>query len=143
MEYASRDAYLIGLLYAHFKTGGYISSELSAQSMRYISIWKDKQPKETDTFKQHPILPLRILDFSHCSYTKSCVGCQRDLPEAAFSKAAWKGVSLRRCWVCRAIQERNRLQDNWDRDDDYYDLSDDDGYNYGSENYDWNYYESD
>lgn len=149
LQHASRDVCLIGLLYTHFKDKGYITDQLPAQSTRYISMWRGTKPEGSDTFKRHPLLPLRILDYHAYSTTRLCEGCQRDLPSDGYSKVAWASMrgKRRECWICRAISVRNNAHKNWDSydDNDCYGSDDyDDNHCYGSNNYDdSHYYDSD
>jgi len=123
--YAARDVYFIGRLYNHFRQGSYISDGLLDKSYRYVTIWRDAKPESTDDFRCHGLLPLGILDYHSHALTRSCMGCRRDLPEGAYSKSAWKGMSKRQCWVCRAISVRQTLHQGWDREvDDYYESDD-------------------
>ncbi len=118
LRYAARDVHHIELLYNHFKKEEYINDQLLAKSAHYVAIWKDAKPHQTDEFRSHPLLPLNILDCHVQAQTRSCVGCRRNLPQMAFSKAAWKEMSKRQCWVCRAINVRNEMHRDWDRDED-------------------------
>ena len=118
LRYSSRDVYLIGILYAHFKEQGYIDNDrLSAQSARYVSILQTAKPRSTDIFKRHPLLPLHILDYNGYALTRSCISCSRNLPETAFSKSGWRLAKKRQCWVCRAISVRREIHDNWEREE--------------------------
>jgi exonuclease 3'-5' domain-containing protein 1 len=118
LRYSSRDVYLIGILYAHFKEQGYINNDrLSAQSARYLSISQNAKPRATDIFKKHPLLPLHILDYNDYALTRACIGCTRPLPEAAYPKSGWKQAKKRQCWVCRAISVRREIHDNWGREE--------------------------
>lgn len=120
LRYSSRDVYLIGILYAHFKEQGYINNDrLSAQSARYLSIFQKAKPRATDIFSQHPLLPFQILDYNDSAFTQPCISCSRSLPEDAYSKAGWKTPKKRQCWVCRAINVRSNMHYNWDRQDDW------------------------
>lgn len=131
--YAARDVYLIGQLYNHFRQGSYISDGLLDKSYRYVTIWRDAKPEVTDDFRCHGLLPLGILDYHSHALTRSCMGCRRDLPQGAYSKNAWKGMSKRQCWVCRAISVRQNLHQGWDQEvDDYYE-SDDNIFGYHSD----------
>ena len=72
LRYSSRDVYMIGTLYAHFKEQGYIINDrLSAQSARYLSISHNERPRATDEFKRHPLLPLHILEYKDFALTRS------------------------------------------------------------------------
>jgi len=123
--YAARDVYFVGQLYNHFRQGSYISDGLLDKSYRYVTIWRDAKPEATDDFRCHGLLPLGILDYHSHALTRSCMGCRRDLPEGAYSRSAWKGMSKRQCWVCRAISVRQNLHQGWDREvDDYYESDD-------------------
>ena len=117
LRYAVRDVYFMGLLYNHFKDEGYITSQLSAQSDRYVGIWQDAKPNKTDEYKGHALLPLQILDYSY-GPVRSCVCCQRNLPRAAYSNTTWGGSKQRRCWVCRAIYLKIKAH-SYDDSDDY------------------------
>ena len=120
LRYSSRDVYMIGILYAHFKEQGYIINDrLSAQSARYLSISQNARPQATDKFKRHPLLPLHVLEYKDSALTKSCISCNRSLPEAAFPKSGWRLSKKRlQCWVCRAISVRTEMHANWERDDE-------------------------
>lgn len=121
LQYASRDLYLIGLLYKDFEEEGYISDQLPDQSTRYVSIWKDAKPQQMDTFKCHPLLPLQIIEYNrNTGLTRQCVGCRRSFPRDAYSIAAWKHLSKRYCWVCHAIKMRQHVHAMWEKDEDGY-----------------------
>lgn len=130
LRYAARDVYLIGLLYNHFETNGYISGQLSAQSDRYVAIWEDAKPGQRDVYRNHGLLPLQVFDCSD-GPMRSCMGCQRNLPRAAYSQTAWGKPNQRRCWVCRAIYRKPGKAHSYDDDDLFYYAyqSSDDGYN--------------
>jgi hypothetical protein len=130
-------------LYNHFKRSGYTTDQLFIKSGRYVSIWQQAKPEGTDDFKGHGLLPLGILDYQSHDLTHRCMGCHRDLPQAAYSKAAWKEVSKRQCWVCRAISVRKQLHKGWDRDSDGYGDDSEDDYRYTSEGDIFGGYDSD
>ena len=104
LQYSSRDAYLISMLYAHFKEKGYINNHrLSAQSVHYVSIFQGARPVATDIFHRHSLLPLHILNYNDSAETRSCISCRRSLPQSAYSTQVWETPSKRQCWVCRAV----------------------------------------
>lgn len=131
--YAARDVYFIGRLYNHFRQGSYISDGLPDKSYRYVTIWRDAKPEAKDDFRCHGLLPLGVLDYHSHALTRSCVGCRRDLPEGAYSKSAWRGMSKRQCWVCRAISVKQTLHRDWDREVDERYESDDNLFGYHSD----------
>jgi len=119
LRYAVRDVYFMGLLYNHFKEEGYITSQLSEQSDRYVGIWQDAKPKKTDEYRSHALLPLQILDYRYgYGPVRSCIGCQRNLPHTAYSNTAWGGLKRRRCWACRAIYLKIKANNAPSYDDD-------------------------
>ncbi|KAG5644547.1 hypothetical protein DXG03_008202 [Asterophora parasitica] len=61
MAHAVEDVVLIHQLYDHFQISGYLYPQLEHDSMRYVSIWKNRQPVEGAS-TDHGILPLGILD---------------------------------------------------------------------------------
>jgi len=110
LRYSSRDAYLISMLYAHFKERGYINNHrLSTQSARYVSIFQGARPLVTDIFHRHCLLPLHILDYNGSAETRPCISCRRSLPQTAYPPQGWKTPSKRQCWVCRAVSVKSNM----------------------------------
>ncbi|EIM86578.1 uncharacterized protein STEHIDRAFT_111056 [Stereum hirsutum FP-91666 SS1] len=113
--YAATDAEMIHALYDIFIEGSFITSNLPAQSMRYITIWKDRQPGASDSHLRHPLLPLEILeapdDGASESSMRACDTCSRLLSEKAFVREPGVprrvAVSSQKCKVCLAIAVRN------------------------------------
>ncbi|KAF9493838.1 hypothetical protein BDN71DRAFT_1590801 [Pleurotus eryngii] len=91
LQYAAHDAYLIELVYGAFERRGTLDRELEETSQRYISIWSDKKPEQSDIYRQHPLLPLNILTYSPPSpLDRRCAGCQRLLPSSCFTSTSLK-----------------------------------------------------
>jgi len=110
LRYSSRDAYLISMLYAHFKERGYTNNHrLSTQSARYVSIFQGARPVVTDIFHRHCLLPLHILDYNGSAETRPCISCRRSLPQTAYPPQGWKTPSKRQCWVCRAVSVKSNM----------------------------------
>lgn len=112
--YAATDAEMIHALYDIFTEKSFITSGLPAQSMRYITIWKDRQPGASDSHLRHPLLPLEILeapDDSASATMRACDTCRRLLSENAFVRESGVprciAVSSKKCKVCLAIAARN------------------------------------
>lgn len=113
--YAATDAEMIHALYDIFIEGSFITSNLPAQSMRYITIWKDRQPGASDSHLRYPLLPLEILeapdDGASESSMRACDTCSRLLSEKAFVREPGVprrvAVSSQKCKVCLAIAVRN------------------------------------
>jgi exonuclease 3'-5' domain-containing protein 1 len=116
------------LLYNHFKQSSYIGDNLAVKSGRYVAIWKDAKPKTTNEYRSHGLLPLNVLDYDEYGVTRSCVGCERNLPKGAYSNSAWKGVSRKQCLVCRAISVRQNQRERAERHDDDWEDDFDDSY---------------
>ncbi|EIM86579.1 uncharacterized protein STEHIDRAFT_156887 [Stereum hirsutum FP-91666 SS1] len=87
-SYAATDARMIHALYDLFTQKSFITSDLSAQSMRYVTICKDHQPTASDAYAHHPLLPLDILEAqigaSAASGMRTCDNCRRSLSEQSF-----------------------------------------------------------
>jgi len=98
LDYAARDARLIHVLFDTFTTAGWTKLLSLEESMRYVTFHKCSQPKGTDQYKNHSILPLGILN----PPSRKCVGCERQLPFESFARTN----SGRHCYVCRAITRR-------------------------------------
>lgn len=116
LHYAAFDVCCIGKVYELFTAKGYLAGETADQNMRYISMWKDAQPKMLDVYKNHPLLPLEILDQPSDYYKKPCIICERDLSESSYSKVAWTSASKQQCWVCRALTVKNNKRIQRERD---------------------------
>lgn len=102
LQYAAYDAYLIELVYGAFERRGTLDRELEEISQRYISIWSDKKPEQTDKYRQHPLLPLNILTYSLPSpFDRQCAGCQRLLPSSCFTSTSLKESKCLVCYVLR------------------------------------------
>ncbi|KAK7047626.1 hypothetical protein VNI00_006394 [Paramarasmius palmivorus] len=116
IQYAITDARLIDILYDEFKRCGYIDGVLSQQSMRYITLWKSRQPRMQDTHLAHPLLPLGVLENPEYYICRTCNTCQRELSQDDFSKTGWRIAQKRVCWVCLAVTKRENMQRDWDRE---------------------------
>ncbi|KAF5380146.1 hypothetical protein D9615_006308 [Tricholomella constricta] len=104
IRHAVEDVVLICSLYLFFRDAGYLYSQISGDSMRYVSIYNDRQPTLDDGFRSHGLLPLDILDHAEGGIRGTCVYCERSLPKSCFSKGNWAGgVGNRQCQVCRAV----------------------------------------
>ncbi len=115
LEYAASDVLLIHALYNHFIENKFIDlATLPSQSMRYVSMWRNNQPKSDDIYAGHPLLPLGILR-EPSSPTAECIHCKRTLSQDAISSKEYSN-----CWVCRAITIIVRLRQRWEREDDAY-----------------------
>ncbi|KAF8915164.1 ribonuclease H-like domain-containing protein, partial [Mucidula mucida] len=81
LRYAASDVLLIHALYNHFIENTLLDLvKLPSQSMRYVSMWRNNQPKSDVA---HPLLPLGIL--REPSYpTAECISCKRTLSVEAF-----------------------------------------------------------
>jgi hypothetical protein len=90
------------------KSRGYIDEKLGEQSMRYITVWKNGQPKPGDNFKNHPLLLLGVLDHQDHTVTRECTGCERASPDSAFSSEAGDAQADRQCFVCSAVHGRKQ-----------------------------------
>lgn len=115
--YAATDAQMIHALYELFTKKSFITPDLPAQSMRYITICKDHQPTATDVHVRHPLLPLDILEVqvgaTARSVMRTCDMCRRPLSEKCFAKGleggsiSSSGNQSSICWICRAVTVKN------------------------------------
>lgn len=98
LNYASRDARLIHILFDTFTTAGWTKLLSLEESMRYVTFHKYSQPKAEDQYRNHSLLPLGILNPPF----RKCVGCERQLPFESFAMTH----SGRQCYVCTVITRR-------------------------------------
>lgn len=98
LDYAARDARLIHVLFDTFTIAGWTELLSLDESMRYVTLHKQSQPKGDDQYKSHPLLPLGILN----PVCRNCVGCERQLPFESFANT----YSGTQCYVCSAITKR-------------------------------------
>lgn len=105
LQYAVKDVVTISDLYNVFDAAGYLYPQISDDSSRYVSIWKDRRPAANDIFRNHGFLIFGILDPSMGSVTETCSSCRRDLSQSCYLKSNWKGGAPRQCLVCRAAED--------------------------------------
>ncbi|KAF5373972.1 hypothetical protein D9615_009915 [Tricholomella constricta] len=104
IRHAVEDVVLIRSLYLSFRDAGYLYPKISDDSMCYVSLYNDRQPRYDDEFRNHGLLPLDILDHAEAGIRGTCVYCERSLPKSCFSKGNWAGgIGDRQCQVCRAV----------------------------------------
>ncbi|KAG6899660.1 hypothetical protein C0993_008236 [Termitomyces sp. T159_Od127] len=104
LKYAARDVKLISMIFDKFVSAGYIYPNIKEDSLRYVMIWSDAQPRAGDCARSNPFLPLNIIDYNpEARETDKCSGCSRILPESCFSKHGWKDPRVRRCNVCHVV----------------------------------------
>lgn len=115
VTYAARDITLIHEL--SVKLGWYLQY-VHAESMRYVTLWRHRQPKSGDPYTGHPLLPANILRWQPTSVEERvayanmrvCDKCRRHLPRHCFS-TVWdwnmaKKGKKGQCEVCRVITAR-------------------------------------
>ena len=87
------------------------------QSTRYISTSKNAKPRgATDVFKEHPLLPLHILDYNVC-FDEVMHRLQSIVTRSHLSKVGMEASEKLQCWVCRAISARTGMHRNWEQDE--------------------------
>ncbi|KAG5636127.1 hypothetical protein H0H81_009034 [Sphagnurus paluster] len=105
LHHATEDVELIHQLYLHFHRRGYLTNpHLPGESMRYVSICKDRQSKMDEPFRKHGLLPLGIIGAEQVQgqETRRCGYCERALTKSCFSNKSWS-ADVSKCNVCRAV----------------------------------------
>jgi len=102
LNYASRDARLIHILFETFTTAGWTKLLSLEESTRYVTIHKYSHPKPEDQYRSHSLLPLGILN----PPLRKCIGCERQLSFESFAMTD----SGRQCYVCTVITRRMKDQ---------------------------------
>lgn len=104
LKYAAHDVNLISMIFNKFISTGYIYSGIEEDSLRYVMIWSDAQPRVDDCTRNHPLLPLNIIDYDpQARETGKCSGCCRTLPKSCFSQRGWHDPQYRLCHVCGVV----------------------------------------
>ncbi|KAJ8603843.1 hypothetical protein CTAYLR_000287 [Chrysophaeum taylorii] len=125
LEYAAQDALLLFELLdamivrrelpAEYSVAA--DSRLETASSLYADLKRSQsQNVDADPKFNHPLLPLFILDTIPRLPMEPpllvCRGCQREFPEAVFSRKAIRTRNTR-CDVCRALDIREKTQRQW------------------------------
>ncbi|KAG5636128.1 hypothetical protein H0H81_009035 [Sphagnurus paluster] len=103
LHHATEDVVLIHQLYIQFLFCGWLfDGYLPSESMRYVSIWKDRRPLENEPFRNHGLLPFGIIDAAQTlgQELQRCAYCERALTKSCFPKNS----QSRKCNVCRAVE---------------------------------------
>ncbi|KAF8075345.1 ribonuclease H-like domain-containing protein [Lyophyllum atratum] len=108
LAYAASDVVIIERLTTSF-FAEHVYPDILADSMQYISIWSDKQPVTGDRYRSHPLLPLHVIDrnLTKGLPVEQCGSCLRSLPRTCFPTPKQYTVTLKQCFVCRAVAISN------------------------------------
>ncbi|KAJ7843802.1 hypothetical protein B0H14DRAFT_1010246 [Mycena olivaceomarginata] len=88
-KHATDRVYLISAIYAHFRTKGYITHHLPAQSARYLSLHRARMPEFANE-EALPILPLGIIEQPSSSGNEClCERCGRMFPGRDVTEEGW------------------------------------------------------
>ncbi|KAF8073306.1 ribonuclease H-like domain-containing protein [Lyophyllum atratum] len=107
LQHVVEDVLLIHQLYNHFEGAGYLYSQISDDSARYVSIWKDSKPASSNMYRNHGLLPLDIIDHRNVAAASLgyCMSCERLLPKTCYTKWLAHSAASRKCFVCRAVEK--------------------------------------
>ena len=109
--YSSRNVYHIVIHYTHFKEQSHINNDrLFPRALNFFPSPRMRSHAQPHIQKASPPSP-----YTDYALTRSCIGCNRSLPEVGYPKSAWRQTK-KLCCVCRAISVMTETHRNWEQE---------------------------